>query len=134
VLDNFGLVAAIDEELDGWRSRYPTIDCQFEKQGDLSDLGEQANITLYRIVQESLTNIAKHAAAARVTLCLSRANNRIRLRIQDDGRGMEVDKPGRGLGLVGMRERAEALHGSFALASSPGGGMTIDVAIPVSDA
>ena len=131
VLDNFGLVAAIEEELDSWKARYPDVDCRLEKHGDLQNLGEQINISLYRIVQESLTNIAKHAAASRVVLVLSREDDMIRLNIQDNGRGMDVDKPGRGLGLIGMRERMEALHGSLSIASATGQGTAINVTVPL---
>ena len=132
VLDNFGLVAAIDEELDAWKARYPQVDCRFEKHGELLDLGEQITISLYRIVQEGLTNIAKHAEARRVALCLSREDGVIRLTVEDDGRGMDVDKPVRGLGLIGMRGRVEALHGSLSIASTPGEGTAIDVLVPTS--
>jgi PAS domain S-box-containing protein len=131
VLDNFGLVAAVEEELDAWKARYPGVDCRFEKHGDLENLGEQINISLYRIVQESLTNIAKHAAASRVVVVLSRGNDMIRLNIEDNGRGMDVDKPSRGLGLMGMRERIEALHGSMSIASVIGHGTAINVTVPL---
>ncbi len=131
VLDNFGLVAAINDELTGWRGRYPAVSCCFEKHGELNNLGEQTNISLYRIVQESLTNIAKHAAASRVRLVLSRRTDHVQLRIEDNGRGMKPGKPGHGLGLVGMRERAEALKGRFAVTSKPGDGLTINIVIPV---
>ncbi len=131
VLDNFGLVAAVEEELDAWKARYPGVDCRFEKHGDLQDLGEQINISLYRIVQESLTNIAKHAAASRVVLVLSRGDDMIRLNIEDDGRGMDVDKPSRGLGLMGMRERIEALRGHMSIASVIGHGTAINVTVPL---
>jgi two-component system sensor histidine kinase UhpB len=131
VLDNFGLVAAVAEELDAWKARYPGVDCRFEKHGNLQNLGEQINISLYRIVQESLTNIAKHAAASRVLLALSRADDGLHLHIEDNGRGMDVDKPSRGLGLIGMRERVEALHGTLAISSVPGRGTAITVTVPV---
>ena len=130
VLDNFGLVAAIEEELDGWKTRYPKVNCRFEKHGDLHDLGEQINISLYRIVQESLTNIAKHAAADRVALSLSHTDGMIRLNIEDNGRGMDVNILTRGLGLIGMRERAEALQGSFLITSTVGHGVTLEVVVP----
>lgn len=131
VLDNFGLVAAVEEELDGWKARYADVDCRLEKHGDLQNLGEQINISLYRIVQESLTNIAKHACASQVILRLSRQDDRIRLTIEDDGCGMDVDKPSRGLGLIGMRERIEALHGSLSISSVIGQGTAISVNVPL---
>jgi PAS domain S-box-containing protein len=131
VLDNFGLVAAVEEELDTWKARYPDVDCRLEKHGNLQNLGEQINISLYRIVQESLTNIAKHAAASRVTLALSREDDMVRLSIEDNGHGMEVGKPCRGLGLLGMRERTEALHGSLSISSVVGQGTAINVTVPL---
>lgn len=131
VLDNFGLVAAVEEELDTWKARYADIECRFEKSGDFQQLGEQINISLYRIVQESLTNIAKHAAATQVTLVLLRAHDMIHLNIEDNGRGMAMDKPGRGLGLMGMRERIKALHGSLSIDSEIGQGTSINVTIPL---
>lgn len=131
VLDNFGLEAAIEEEVETWKTRYPDIDCRFEHHGDLLDLGEQINISLYRIVQEGLTNIARHAGAGRVLLALERDADAVRLHIEDDGSGMDVDRPVRGLGLLGMRERAEALHGSLSISSSPGRGCAINVIVPV---
>ena len=131
VLDNFGLVAAIDEELGSWKARHSTVDCRFEKRGNLQHLGEQINISLYRIVQESLTNIAKHAAANHVVLLLSRGDGMIVLNIKDNGQGMALDKPSRGLGLIGMRERVEALHGNLTITSVIGQGTTINVAVPL---
>jgi len=131
VLDNFGLVAAIEEELETWKARYPDVDCRFDQHGDLLDLGEQINITLYRIVQESLTNIAKHAGASRVSLALGRGDEGIHLHIEDNGCGMDVNRPVRGLGLIGMRERVEALRGSLSITSSSGQGSAINVIVPV---
>jgi signal transduction histidine kinase len=58
----------------------------------------------------------------------------IRLTVEDDGRGMDVDKPVRGLGLIGMRERVEALHGSLSITSTPGEGTAIDVLVPTTQA
>jgi signal transduction histidine kinase len=83
-------------------------------------------------VQESLTNIAKHAGADRVSLRLSRDDARIHLTVTDNGRGMDVDRRVRGLGLIGMRERIEALHGSLSVNSTVGQGTVIDVLVPMS--
>ncbi len=139
VLDDLGLVAALQEELDAWRARHPDIDCRFITAGKLSALGEAINITVYRIVQESLTNIAKHADASEVNIRLGRGSGvegehaSLLLCISDNGRGMEPDVRGRGLGLIGMRERVEALNGRFIIHSAPGEGMTIQASIPVTE-
>jgi len=139
VLDDLGLIAALQEELDAWRARHPDIECRFSTAGDLSALGEAINITVYRIVQESLTNIAKHADANEVSIRLGRDNGiegehaGLLLCISDNGRGMEPDVRSRGLGLIGMRERIEALNGCFTIHSAPGEGMTIEASIPVTE-
>ncbi len=127
VLDDLGLVAALEEEVGAWQARFPHIDCSFTSSGELMGLGELINITLYRIVQESLTNIAKHANATRVTLQLARHEDSLTLSIEDNGCGMDTENPGRGLGLIGMRERVEALSGSLSVQSSPGEGVIIRV-------
>jgi signal transduction histidine kinase len=131
VLDDLGLVAALEEETEAWQARHPNIDCSFTKNGELMGLGERVNISLYRIVQESLTNIAKHAAATRVHLHLVCRQQDVALNIEDNGCGMDINKPGRGLGLIGMRERVEALDGTLTVNSSPGQGVAISVRIPL---
>lgn len=135
VLDDLGLVAALQEEIDAWRNRHTDVNCQFVTRGDLSSLGEAINISVYRIVQESLTNVARHAAASDVRIDLryieDEKDPRLVLSITDNGKGTEPDMRGRGLGLIGMRERIEALGGSFTIRSAPGEGMTIEATIPV---
>lgn len=136
VLDDLGLIAALQEEIEAWRNRHPDVECQFITRGDLSSLGEAINITVYRIVQESLTNVARHAAASDVKIHLRYIEDedapRLLLSITDNGKGTEPDMRGRGLGLIGMRERIEALGGRFGIRSAPGEGMTIEATIPVS--
>ena len=133
VLDDLGLVAALEEEIDAWQARFPHVNCSFTSNGELMGLGERINITLYRIVQESLTNIAKHADATRVALQLAHQQETLTLSIEDNGCGMDTDNPGRGLGLIGMRERVEALSGSLSVQSSPGKGVIIRVRIPLDE-
>ncbi|WJW75738.1 PAS domain S-box protein [Thiohalobacter sp. IOR34] len=137
VLDDLGLVAALEEAVQDWRQRQPEIGLEFTSRGELGDLGEAVNISLYRIVQEGLTNIARHAGARRVGIRLSReleaGRSLVRLEIEDDGCGMEPQATGQGLGLIGMRERVEALHGSLELVSSPAAGTAIRVRIPLTE-
>ncbi len=137
VLDDLGLVAALQEEIDAWRNRHPDVDCQLITAGNLSELGEAINITVYRIVQESLTNVARHAGASEVVIQVSYDIKgkppHLLVSISDDGKGTEPDMRGRGLGLIGMRERIEALSGHFTIRSAPGEGMTIEASIPVSE-
>jgi signal transduction histidine kinase len=89
---------------------------------------------LYRVAQEALNNVVKHASARHVSVVLERHDDRLVLIIEDDGRGFDVDaraEPhGRGLGLVGMRERAEIIGGSLEIESTPGKGTTIFLQVP----
>lgn len=86
----------------------------------------------YRIVQECLTNIAKHAQAGRVGVALSVRRGQLQLSIEDDGAGFDLDAAPRGrLGLVGMGERVVALQGSFEVESAPGAGTTVLVTLPL---
>jgi len=95
-------------------------------------LPTEANITLYRIVQESLTNIAKHAQAKTVTVELEQHTGMIQLSIADNGQGFKPTQNTTGFGLQGMRERAVALGGQFHLHSQPEKGCRISVSLPLS--
>jgi signal transduction histidine kinase len=108
--------------------------CHFEFKGKFDELGEEINISIYRVIQESLTNIVKHAQATDVTVHLNRIENDpahtygVRLLIKDNGIGFDETNQ-RGLGLLGMRERVEALKGSFTIKSAINEGVEITVSI-----
>jgi signal transduction histidine kinase len=99
-------------------------------------LGPEVETNLYRIVQEALNNIYKHAAASSVTIVVERRKDEIVLIIEDDGKGFEPaeirpnDESGRGLGLIGMHERAGLVGGTLEIESSPASGTTIFVRVP----
>ena len=143
MLDDLGLVDTLKEEVDAWRARQPNTVYELSIGGGLSELGEEINITLYRIVQECLTNIAKHAGARSVMIRLAivdalpdtaagtQGGHGIHLAIEDDGVGMDRALRGPGLGLIGMRERVEAFNGHFSIVSQPGEGTTISVDLPL---
>ncbi|NES72763.1 MAG: sensor histidine kinase, partial [Okeania sp. SIO2D1] len=92
---------------------------------------EEVAIALYRVVQEALTNIAKHSKATSVNLHLTETKHRISLRLSDNGQGFDTRQHTVGFGLQGMRERTEALGGNYLLQSQPGKGCTIQVDVPV---
>ena len=135
VLDDLGLAAALQEEIDAWQQRHPDVDVTLSVSGDVAQLGEVINISLYRLVQESLTNISKHAGATQVDIRLildeQDGHRQVVLEVTDNGRGMQPAPGNRGLGLIGMRERVEALHGTLAVDSAPARGVRIRLAIPV---
>ena len=135
-LDELGLRSAVEYGVQQWQQRHPAVACSFAAQGELDDLSEQINITLYRLAQECLTNVAKHAQATQVGISLEReagagGGELVRFSIEDNGGGFDPGLRRRGLGLVGLRERVEALDGKFELHSAPGQGVRIRASIPV---
>jgi signal transduction histidine kinase len=120
-LDELGLCAAIEDCVDGWQARLPGVTFRLAMHGDVSRLPEAASITLYRLVQEGLTNVARHAEAALVEITLACSPDEVRLSMRDDGRGVTTPHTHAGTGLAGMRERVEALAGRFEIAAGEHG-------------
>lgn len=132
-LDDLGLSAALEHLVQNWRTRHPAIAAALRIDAAVDHLTEQENITLYRIVQESLNNVARHSRAVQVSIALDRDARGVHLVISDDGAGANQWQAVSGLGLVGMRERVEALGGSLEIMSKSGHGFLIAVAIPVTE-
>ncbi|MEO8006349.1 MAG: histidine kinase [Betaproteobacteria bacterium] len=133
-LDELGLRSAVEYGVEQWQRRHPAVRCTFSAEGELDDLSEQMNITLYRLAQECLTNVAKHAEATTVAVSLQRVNSHeICFGFDDNGKGFDPGSPREGLGLVGLRERVEALDGKFDLQSAPGRGVSVRAVIPVGE-
>lgn len=134
VLDMLGLHGAVEEML----RHYDSADCRFafHSEGDFSRLGNELAISAYRIVQEALSNIMKHAeaTAAEVTLVLDAANALLRIEVEDNGHGFDPASSSEGIGIIGMRERVYALRGTMTLRSAPGRGTTLAIALPLSGA
>jgi signal transduction histidine kinase len=127
-LDDFGLEPALERLVDTF-GRRTGLAIELSVTGLERRLGEQLETVLYRVVQEGLTNIAKHAGATRVDIDLQGLDHSVSLSIRDDGRGFEVSGPALGLGLVSMRERAELVGGSLTVQSTPGEGTTLAVEV-----
>jgi signal transduction histidine kinase len=131
-LDDFGLVAALERLTTGFTEQ-TGIDVDLEAQLGDERLPGEIETALYRIVQEALTNIVKHARAQRVSILVVRKPTSAAVVIEDDGTG--IAQPGAsdrgGLGLVGMRERVRLLDGRFEIESSQGAGTTIVAEVPV---
>jgi len=131
-LDALGVRDAVADLVDQWRRRNPSAMCAFEADGDLAELGELTNITVYRLVQECLTNVAKHSGATHVYVGVARVSPvEVRATVRDNGRGRDANVKRAGLGLVGLRERVEALHGRLELAGAAGVGMHVTAWLPV---
>ena len=129
-LDDFGLVPALERLADTFRER-AGVEVAIEAELGEARLDPSLETTLYRIVQEALTNVLKHAAAEHVSISLVRKDGSISAVVEDDGRGFTPEAPRReALGLVGMRERAGLLGGKMTIESAPGAGTTLVVEVP----
>jgi signal transduction histidine kinase len=132
-LDDLGLLAALDEYIQRW-SEETCIHAELHAKGlEAGGLSSDTETALYRIVQEALNNVVKHAQARNVALLLDQSADRVSLIIEDDGVGFDVEQrfPSHRFGVTGMRERTALLAGTFDIESSPGRGTTVAVRIPL---
>jgi two-component system, NarL family, sensor histidine kinase UhpB len=138
-LDELGLVAAIEHCVDYWRQRLPGTRFVLSVHGNFDGLSEHLNLTLYRLIQEGLTNIYKHAGAQQAEIALERiksdesGTDELYLTVADDGCGMQPGARNSRFGLNGMRERVEIAGGSFVLTSEPSHGLRFVARMPVNE-
>jgi two-component system sensor histidine kinase UhpB len=136
ILDELGLEAAIQDTVDTWQNRHPIIHVSLSLNGLSNELPESHNIALYRLVQECLTNISRHAHAKNVRIEMDQMSQLgkagLQVTIKDDGIGFDSKKT-EGFGLPGMRERVEGLGGTLQIQSLTihGGGTVITAWIPI---
>jgi PAS domain S-box-containing protein len=132
VLDDLGLPAAVEWQAQEFERR-TGVRCEATASLAIEPLDRELSTALFRILQESLTNVARHAQASRVQVDLRQEGGRIVLEVSDDGRGNAgAQAPGRrSLGVLGMRERARRLGGSLNLTSAPGRGTVVQASIPL---
>lgn len=133
-LDDFGLPATLAAYLRNFSSR-TGIRAQLAETID-ERLAPAVETAVYRIVQEALSNVAQHSGATACTVSLNEGADVLNLVIEDNGEGLEktFDPTRRGLGLIGMRERAQALGGTFSAVTRPGGGAQLSVTLPLTRA
>ena len=131
-LDDFGLLPALERLAETFSSQ-TGIQVDLESTLPEERLRAEVETALYRIVQEALTNVVKHARASRVSILLTRRHGAVAAVIEDDGVGFDTDAAANGgVGLLGMRERVGLLDGRFEVDSRPDGGTTIVVEVPAS--
>jgi len=129
-LDDFGLVPALGRLAESFREG-SGVELEIESRLGEERLPGEVETAVYRIVQEALTNVLKHAGAKHVSILLTRKNESVSIVIEDDGRGFRPGETGdSGLGLAGMQERVNLLDGTLAIESSPGKGTTLVVSVP----
>ena len=132
ILDDFGLAASLRWQVEGFAAR-TGIEARFESNFD-GRLPGETETHLFRIAQEALTNVARHAAAHRVTVKLTAEKGQLRLSVEDDGKGLAgTPAEGRGMGMIGMRARARIAGGELTERSQPGQGVLIEVRLPIPD-
>jgi signal transduction histidine kinase len=129
ILDDFGLAASLRWQVEGFAAR-TGIDARFESNFE-GRLPSETETHLFRIAQEALTNVARHAEAHRVTVALTADKRQLRLSVEDDGKGLPAaPTAGRGMGMIGMRARARIAGGELTERSRPGQGVLIEVRLP----
>lgn len=140
VLDDLGLLAAVQWFCKQFESLYGNIRVSRTMSVEEADVAEHFRVVIFRIVQESMNNAAKHSEAKKIHVSLGKKNNHIELRVEDDGKGFEVGSAfpasdhSTGLGINGMRERAELSGGTFSILSTPGRGTLIRASWPAASA
>lgn len=131
VLDELGLVPAVEQMVDEWNEHHTDCFCRFQTSGDPGKITDtDISINLYRIIQESLTNAASHAGADLVEINLDCDGQDINLSIRDNGCGYDAAAILPGMGLNNIRERARAMNGSVEILAIPGSGVTLELLIP----
>jgi signal transduction histidine kinase len=134
LLDDLGLIPALHSFLKGF-TKETGIRTSLAACKEVEKLSSAKRTALYRIAQEALTNVARHAQAGRVDISIELRPGTVRMQIKDDGKAFAVDrmwdaKRSRHLGMLGMRERAEMVGGSFRVDSAPGKGTTVTAQVP----
>ena len=133
MLDDFGLPEALRSHLRAFSKR-TGIHTRFMQDGMEERLSPEVEVCVYRIVQEALTNVARHSGARNAIVTLSQVSGALDVTIEDDGQGVRPVPVGvdatRGLGVIGMRERAQALGGSFTMEPRDTGGIRVAVHLP----
>jgi two-component system sensor histidine kinase DegS len=137
VLDDIGLAAAVHAYVRDFRKRYDT-EVEFEAETMDLRLPADAEAAAYRIVQEALTNVARHASASSCRVTLRAVGDAIEIAIEDNGMGFDVEAQRNttthaGLGLLGMRERVARLSGTCMVDSAPGKGTRVVVTLPLNE-
>lgn len=136
VLTELGLKATMEDLLNHWSIRNPELKLTITCPDEVDDLEQKITIQIFRVVQECLTNIVRHAQASQATISLeidhqAETGTALRLQVTDDGQGCAADKIKTGFGLLGMRERINSLGGEFTIQTQPQQGMSIIATIPL---
>ncbi len=132
ILDHLGLQAAIEWQVQEFQSR-TSIVCQLDCGPEEIDLDEERSIAVFRILQETLTNVARHSGATEVRVLLKQEDHHVVLRVQDNGKGVDEQalRESKTFGVLGMRERAHVFGGQVDIQGTPGKGTVVSIRIPL---
>lgn len=128
-LDEIGFLAAVQDLVNTWQERHDRVDVFTRIDGDFSSLDENEQLTLYRVLQECLTNISRHAHADEVNISLLEDQKHWHLEVKDNGQGFDLDRHPQRFGLAGMRERVDSIGGELHIHSQYHQGVTVEVTI-----
>jgi signal transduction histidine kinase len=129
ILEELGLESTIEWYLSTFE-RQSGVEVAYERTGDPVRLDDQAAIHVYRVLQESLANVARHSGSQHATVRLRSSGQLLELEVEDHGRGFPPGESRRGLGLVAMRERAALVGGTLDVSEAPGGGTLVRMTVP----
>jgi len=132
-LDNLGLTETLRDMVNSWNQQYEKLNVKLKIDGDIDQLGEMANINIYRIIQEGMNNCVKHANASLVNIKLSMKKDQLTLLFKDNGVGFDkkILESTKQFGLVGIDERVKALNGQFEVVSEIDHGTEIRIILPI---
>ena len=130
ILDDYGLEKSIEWYI-GQFQKQTGIKCTMRKPGSGPFIGDQVAIHVYRVLQEGLNNIVRHAQTQEAWVSASLRSPRMELEVEDHGPGLPAERPSNGMGLIAMRERAELLQGTLEFVRPPAGGTRVVLRVPL---
>jgi two-component system sensor histidine kinase UhpB len=134
VLTELGLKATLEEMVNHWSERNADLRLTIRCSDAVDGLDKNLTIQVFRVIQECLTNVVRHAQAHSVSIDLEKLDlprAYLQLKVQDDGRGCDLQTTSQGFGLLGIKERIKSLDGELQVLSRPGSGMLVNARIPL---
>jgi PAS domain S-box-containing protein len=132
ILDDLGLFSAVEWQVEEFQNR-TKINCQLDLEGEIDLIDDEVSIAVFRIFQETLTNITRHSHATHTEVKILCSGNDLIMDVEDNGKGISIEElnSSMSLGIIGMRERVNILRGEFEVSGDPGKGTKVHVKIPL---
>jgi two-component system sensor histidine kinase UhpB len=129
-LDELSFIDALQELINSWQQRHTRTDLRYQIQGEFHLDDETIQLTLYRVLQECLTNISRHSGATEVSVKLAQSETAYSLEVMDNGKGFDVLQQSAGFGISGMQQRIDSVNGEMDIDTKPRQGVSIKISIP----